>query len=241
MRSPNKTSTISHVLCTITVVILTTFRPSTSLAAYWEEYEDTNPNRITRQQIINKAKEYANYRFHVRESNLTGPNGIFDYQDWKTIMSPITRTGPQIGIPYKWGGNDSISAFQNGLNAGKKAGDKCIPTCQACPCQDDFTVSAQAVGVDSSGFISQVWGLEKKYSTRNLDRVSIPLDSINELQPGDILLKQGNPGRVMLFSHRDSGRFYVYEPSLIDWKVALYSYTLYELEEYKPYRYKGFN
>jgi hypothetical protein len=186
-------------------------------------------DKITRQEIMNKAKAYANHKFHVSSDNITSSAG--EIIGGKLVITPISKPGYYVGIPYKWGGNDSIERFQRGLDVGKKAGDKCISHLQNC--QTNGT-SSQAVGVDTSGFISQVWGLKHKYSTRTLPRISTQRSSMNELEPGDILLK---PGRVMLFSHKNSGHFYVYEPSRRDWKVTLSSYTLSQLEEYQPYRY----
>ncbi len=192
----------------------------------------TENTTTTRQEIIDKAKAYANYRFYVSKSNITSRAGIDDGKQ-KVIITPISSPGYYIGIPYKWGGNNSLVSFQQGLKAGKKAGDICTPK-NFSKCQN-LSVSSQAVGVDTSGFISQVWGLKHKYSTSNLPKVSVQLDSLNDLQPGDILLK---PGKVMLFQRKSDARFYVYEVSNKQWKVTMSSYTLPQLLAYKSYRYK---
>ena len=215
-------------LLIVSVVTLTTWKSCLSLA--WDD-EDEAFNKTTRQKIIDNAKAYAKYQYHVNQSNITATTG--EHAGGKIVITPIRRPGNYKGIPYKWGGNDSLVTFQNGLNAGKKAGDICRQKYQNC---QGYSASSQAVGVDTSGFISQVWGLKRKYSTRQLPSISTPLNSMNDLQPGDIILK---PGHVMLFSHKDSGLFYVYEPSHLVWKVAQYPYTLSQLKAHKPYRYKG--
>jgi soluble lytic murein transglycosylase-like protein len=221
-----KAPTLSHLI--VSMMTLTTWIPCLSMA--WDDEADAL-NRTTRQEIINNAKAYANYQYHANQSNLTATTG--EHTGGKIVITPIKKPGHYKGIPYKWGGNDSLATFQNGLNAGKKAGDICRPTSQNC---QGYSASSQAVGVDTSGFISQAWGLKRKYSTRSLPSIATPLNSMNDLQPGDIILK---PGHVMLFSHKDSNLFYVYEPAHLVWKVAQYAYTLSQLKAYKPYSYKG--
>jgi hypothetical protein len=58
-------------------------------------------------------------------------------------------------------------------------------------------VSAHAVGLDCSGFISRCWRLPKKYATSTLPKVCVKLRSTAELLPGDILNQPG--GHVVLF------------------------------------------
>ncbi|MDM8558255.1 hypothetical protein [Candidatus Parabeggiatoa sp. HSG14] len=192
-------------------------------------------NSITRQAIIAHAKEFANYRFRVKSKNLTSRHG--QKMGGKVVITPISNQGTYTGMPYKWGGNNNLSDFQDGLTVGKKAGDKC--TAKQSQCRGQYFGSFRAVGIDCSGLISQVWGLKRKYSTRNLPRLSTQLRSKNDLQPGDILNKRGH---VRLFSHKDAlGRFFVYEAtgSHSAWKVIGRSYRLSQLKQYKAYRYKN--
>ncbi len=186
---------------------------------------------ISRQKVIDKAKKYVNYKFTVKKSNLT--KGIYDKRG-KLVITPISKPGTYTAMPYKWGGGDSLNSFQRGLRRGKKAGDKCAKTCSG-----KFVGSSLAVGVDCSGFVSRVWGLKGKQSTRTLPRISVKLRSMNHLQAGDILNKSG--AHVRLFSHKSAGRFFVYEAtgSRHTWKVIKHSYRLSQLKRYKPYRYRG--
>jgi hypothetical protein len=177
-----------------------------------------------RYTIMRKAKAFANYGFYASWPNIARE----EYLGGKRVTTPIFRPGYYKSIPYKWGGFDSVNSFKNGLKKGKKAGDKEIIGSYG---------SKAAVGVDCSGFVSQVWGLQNKKSTRGLPSVSKQLYSLNQLQPGDILNKRGH---VRLFSHRDvRGRFWIYEASSKDWKVSTRSYTSSSLRPYKPYRYKN--
>ncbi len=181
---------------------------------------------VYRQQIIDLASKYANQSFWVNYTNIT--NGI-QYIGGKGVRTPMDSPGRYTGIPYKWCGDDTIPTVLSGLQYGKKAGDRCTKCAGSCG-------SSRAVGVDCSGFISQLWQLGQKYSTRSLPSVSTRLSSKYQLQPGDILNKSGH---VRLFSHRDAtGRFCVYEASSKDWKVSKRCYYGYQLGKYQPYRYK---
>ncbi|MDM8562395.1 hypothetical protein QUF54_03485 [Candidatus Marithioploca araucensis] len=186
---------------------------------------------ITRQKVIDKAKKYVKYKFTVKKSNLT--KGIYDKRG-KLVITPISKPGTYTAMPYKWGGGDTLNSFRRGLKKGKKAGDKCAKTCSG-----KYVGSSLAVGVDCSGFVSRVWGLKGKQSTRTLPRISTKLRSKNHLKPGDILNKAG--AHVRLFSHKSAGRFFVYEAtgSRHTWKVIKHSYRLSQLKRYKPYRYRG--
>ena len=191
--------------------------------------------KITRQKIIKQAKAYVNYKFYVGRNNLTRSSGIYDYNRNKWVITPMRRTGYYKGVPYKWGGDDSLGRFKQGLQSGKKAGDKC--TAKNRKCRGQYFGSSKAVGVDCSGFISRVWNVYGKYGTRNLPNISIRLRSKHDLQAGDILNKKGH---VRLFSHKSRGRFYVYEATASHglWKVVMRSYASWQLKKYKPYRYK---
>lgn len=198
-------------------------------------YRNYTPKPISRQKVIDNAKSYVNYKFYVNKSNIT----LGQYLGGKRVITPISKSGYYTAIPYKWGGNDTLSAFQRGLREGKKAGDKCAKKCSG-----KFIGSPLAVGIDCSGFVTQVWGLKgNKQSTRSLSdrhsKITQKLGSMNDLQAGDILIK---PGHVILFSHKDNqGRFYIYEASSDGWNVSGRPYTFSTLtrKKYKPYRYKN--
>ena len=187
---------------------------------------------IARQQIIRQAHAYTKHKFQVGRSNITSRRGVNDGQ--KRVITPIRSTGYHRGMPYKWGGNDSIETFNEGLKNGKKAGDRC--TAKHRNCRGKYMGSYQAVGVDCSGLISQVWELKKKYSTSTLPTISTRITK-KQLQAGDILNKRGH---VMLFYRKTrSGRLCVYEASAKDWKVSARCYSRYQLREYSAYRYNG--
>jgi len=233
-RSPNSHK-LSQKLFSYTESQSKDFHPSETDDGVAQQKSDRPKQRgyrksLSRKQIIRQARAYANHRFKVRSANITPRRGT--RYGRKRVITPIRRRGSYRGIPYKWGGNNSIASFKAGLRAGKKAGDKC--TAKNRRCRGKYFGSSRAVGVDCSGLISQVWGLEKKYGTSRLPRISARI-SKNKLRPGDILNK---PGHVMLFSHKNRrGRFCVYEASARDWKVAARCYSRSQIREYRAYRY----
>jgi cell wall-associated NlpC family hydrolase len=87
------------------------------------------------------------------------------------------------GVPYQWGGFSSIKEFDAGVAQGRAAGD--VYTGEKRRLLDD-AVSADAVGIDCSGYISRCWKLPQTYSTRELPLVCTKI-TWDELKPGDIL------------------------------------------------------
>lgn len=188
---------------------------------------------VTRQAVMDLAKKYANYRFSVDWPNITSGEKL----GGKVVITPLQRPGTYKGVPYKWGGDDSLAVFSQGLNAGKKAGDKCTSSRRgACPGYGYG--SSAVVGVDCSGFVSKVWQ-SGRYSTSTLPRISKKI-RWNALKPGDILNKRGH---VMLFNRQDMrGKVYVYEATGSGgvWKVLANTHTKSRLQKqgYRPYRYR---
>ena len=99
-----------------------------------------------------------------------------------------------IGVAYKWGGNDSPKSFSAGIRAGKAGGD--VYTLEKRR-RGGKAVSAEAVGVDCSGFICHCWKLTARYSTNSLPSICEKLSSPATLEPADIM-NQPN-GHVLLF------------------------------------------
>ena len=101
-------------------------------------------------------------------------------------------------MPYKWGGFDTPQEFTRRLATKPVvyAGDYA----SAAKVRDgDDSVSRYAVGIDCSGLVSRCWGLPRPYSTRELPGICTPLNSLDDLRPGDIILRPGE--HVQLFVH----------------------------------------
>jgi len=200
---------------------------------------------LARAEAMRIAEAYLNYRWDstaknvlqgkdsdgvsVRTPNLA-PGGAPDPKLW-TIGATNT------GVPYKWGGFDSIESFAAGVKAGKAAGDMYNLEKRKL---GGAAVSSHAVGIDCSGFISRCWKLKTKYSTDSLPSLCTPLRSVADLKPGDILDSEG--GHVIMFAkwlddHKFSALFYESSPYS---KVVANTYypSAMALAGYKPLRYK---
>jgi hypothetical protein len=111
-----------------------------------------------------------------------------------------------VGVPYKWGGFDSIADFDAGIKNGKFAGD--ITTKRHL----ENGVSSQAVGVDCSGFVSRCLGLPRQYSTYELPELMLRLPNAERLQKADLVIKPHAHCMVFLeFDSSQPGAALVYE------------------------------
>lgn len=99
-----------------------------------------------------------------------------------------------VGVAYKWGGNDSPRSFAAGIRAGKAGGD--VYTLEKRR-RGDKAVSADAVGIDCSGFIGRCWKLTTRRSTNSLPSICQKLSSPAALEPADIMNTRN--GHVLLF------------------------------------------
>lgn len=154
---------------------------------------------LRRSDTIAIAEQLAGYKWRGTEKNVlhgkdssgvlvNTPNGDLHAGLW----SPSEEN---TGIPYKWGGFDNVATFSAGLLAGKAAGDLYSSEKRRL---GGAAVSAHAVGLDCSGFISRCWKLPKKFGTATLPRLCNKLPKATDLLPGDILNVVG--GHVVLFA-----------------------------------------
>lgn len=143
------------------------------------------------------------------------------------------------GVPYQWGGFSTLQEFDSGIKAGLAAGD--VYTDAKRTLLDD-AVSAEAVGIDCSGFISRLWHLPRSYSTRELPTLC---DAIrwDQLMPGDIL-NTHNSHCLLFAGWTDSKRteLLAFETGCPpSWRVLSHSINVDWLKslDYKAYRYRG--
>jgi hypothetical protein len=145
------------------------------------------------------------------------------------------------GIPYKWGGFDDPAIFDTVVANGLAAGDVSSPDKRRL---DQAAVSAQAAGVDCSGFVSRCLKLPTVHDTTQLPAVCFPLPSAADLRPGDllniprrhVLLCAGwaTPDRKWIYFYETGGAPNYWKPGLkqapLDALLAL---------GYQPLRYRG--
>ncbi|HKH47463.1 MAG TPA: IPT/TIG domain-containing protein [Thermoanaerobaculia bacterium] len=203
------------------------------------------------QEALSRALAYETHRFTPRPSNLTPTGGVTcgSGEGKKIVKTPrwIVPNAENVGIPYKWGGYSGISGvtpetsedFDAGLTSAKYMGDQC--TTEDTDCEGKPFGVVCAVGVDCSGFVTRVWGLQRQhYGTGELPGISCQLPSLEDMLPGDVLIMLNDPklgSHVRLFAGRDpEGLFKVYESSSRTWNVSHYSYSGDQLTKYLPYR-----
>lgn len=204
--------------------------------------------RVTRDQAVATAYRYTQIEWTPSEANIRhgrDSRGIMV----RTPDRSLARNGgdtrgwwqpgvPAKSLPYQWGGFDTPESFLEKIAVGYKAGDIADEAKRA---TGDDGVSAESCGIDCSGFVSRCWNLKRPYSTRELHKICDPLDSWDELKPGDILLnhrhvilfKQWNtPGREL--AGYEAGPFPV-------WRVSACGLDAPTLRRngYKPWRYRG--
>lgn len=144
------------------------------------------------------------------------------------------------GIPYKWGGFDDPASFDAAIAAGSAAGDVSTPQKRAL---DNAAVSADAAGVDCSGFVSRCLKLPSGHDSTQLPALCDRLPSPMDLRPGDLLnIPRQHVMIVAGWAEPDRSWIYYYETGGIpDWKPALKQAPLQALLDlgYQPLRYRG--
>lgn len=174
---------------------------------------------VRRQEAILIAEAYREFAWtatarHVRHG--LDENGIeIHTPDSAAAQAPsgawrVDQTN--VGVPYKWGGFDTLAQVALGLRAGKAAGDIYSAEKRR---RGGAAVSSHAAGIDCSGFISRCWKLGRKHSTSTLPSICKALGSTTELLPGDVMNQPG--GHVMLFARwldeaKTRALFYEAEP-----------------------------
>lgn len=186
-------------------------------------------SQISESQVIANANAYLNHSWYANSNNIgqgNCSNGTsYNTPGWVTV-------GNHIGLPYCWGNNSSINAFDNGLSQGKPAGDN-----NTSSDADNCTL-----GVDCSGFVSRCYGLATHYNTVMLDENNLfgHYSSYNQLQVGDFVNKPGSHTRLVT-QVNNNGSINVIESGQGNnqWRVFSASYTFSELinDGYNPQYY----
>ncbi|HJT79685.1 MAG TPA: hypothetical protein VJ719_00690, partial [Chthoniobacterales bacterium] len=126
---------------------------------------------VTRAEALGIAETYIQHRWHASPRNLLhgkDRNGIEVHTPDRdghrgNPLDECWRVNQEnVGVAYKWGGDDTPATFSLGIKGGKAAGD--VYTLEKRRL-DDAAVSNQAVGIDCSGFICRCWKTQKRYST----------------------------------------------------------------------------
>ncbi len=201
---------------------------------------------ISRTEVLEIARSYAEHHWKATPKNvLHGPD-----HDKVAVNTPDrgaqggadnpalwTVDAENVGVPYKWGGFDSLTSFDAGVRSGKAAGDLYSSDKRR---MGGDAVSGEAVGVDCSGFISRCWKLKQKCGTSTLIPLCEKLKSPSDLLPGDVM--NAAYGHVILFvkwldDSKTRALFYESQPFS---KVLTSEYAITDLvaEGMHPLRYR---
>jgi hypothetical protein len=125
---------------------------------------------LTRTEVLAIASSFAEHQWHPTSQNVrhgSDSEGILiNTPDASTGNPDLWKAGqPSVGVPYKWGGFDTLESFDRGTAAGKAAGDLYTAEKRRL---GGKAVSGSCVGLDCSGFISRCWRLAEKQSTSSL-------------------------------------------------------------------------
>lgn len=206
-------------------------------------------SRVTRSQIMATALRYAehpwtpsaaNVRHGVDAAGIQVDTPDFTYQKAGAVPGYWIPGREHRGMPYQWGGFSSPEEFDAGLARGLAAGDVYTDDKRRLLLDG---VSAEAVGIDCSGFVSRCWNLPRAFSTRELANLCDQLPNWDALQPGDALNIYNT--HVLIFSgwigaNRES--LAAYETGgPPDWKVIRHviGTDFLKRKGYVPLRYRG--
>ena len=237
------------VLMAVMLAVFVTACANTSSPVTAPLIDQSPQATVTREEVLRIAEAYRMHRWRSSTANVR--HGIdaagvrVDTPDVRFVPTDGTRPGwwlPgswNVGVPYQWGGFDTLAEFDRKVAAGFAAGD--IYT-QAKRAGLERAVSREAAGIDCSGFISRCWRLDRSVSTRELTRLCVPLKNYRELEPGDVLNVHNS--HVVLFAGWLNGaktHMLAYETGVgPTWKVLRHVRSCEELRArgYKPYRYR---
>ena len=139
---------------------------------------------VTRDQAIATAYAYTQVQWtpeprHIRHA--PDSNGILVHTPDSSLADHGHSNGWWVpgetatGMPYQWGGFDTPRRFLDSLKRGEFAGD--ISTASKRRLGDGGT-SAEACGIDCSGFISRCWRLDRPHSTQQLASICTDRKSV---------------------------------------------------------------
>ena len=158
----------------ITILVASTF---VALAAEKAVDRVSELPPVTRSEMMAIARKFAEYKWMPRRQNLSAPC-VRNYTCDFTADVMVT------GVPYDWGGIDTIDSFKKRLASGQAAGS-----------HSRHGVTNCTAGIDCSGFVSLCWRQRPvhDYSTSTIRAVAgRPKYNIyTDMKPGDALNKPG--------------------------------------------------
>jgi hypothetical protein len=208
------------------------------------------PSQVTPSEALAIARQLANHSWLPFAKNILHGRdkaGVLVNTPDASFKEQRDRPGwwlpgeVNTGMPYKWGGFDDPASFDAAIANGLAAGDVSSPEKRRA---DKAAVSAQATGMDCSGFVSRCLKLPSVQDTAQLPSVCTLLPDATALRPGDLL---NIPHRHVLlcagWATPDRKWLYFYETGGAPehWKPGLKQAPIEALLAlgYQPLRYRG--
>jgi hypothetical protein len=202
--------------------------------------------RITRDKVVANACEYLKTTWNATPANIDEQPSLnlcscdttAACAGYRTSPSNRVKAGAVTGLPYNWGGSDSLDRFGAKIQAGVLAGNICLK---------NSGVPGVTAGVDCSGFAWRALGQKTgdRYTTRTIPNWS---DEVlwQDFRPGDVLNKEGAHVMVNLYKIKsrvpgkpeDTIRVIESTPWSKCEGVCATSYQLAELNRSKPVQLK---
>jgi hypothetical protein len=146
-----------------------------------------------RAELRKRMDSYRDHKWVLTDKNLRNPCEtiivpelpIACRKEDRFILPPEQARKPRpvamTGLPYDWGGTDSIERFDQKIKQGYTAGNIGGTF---------WSAGARRVtaGVDCSGLVSNVWGLGRHVGTSELPEVTERVATLDRLRTGDALL-----------------------------------------------------
>lgn len=208
------------------------------------------PSQVTPTEALALAESFAKHSWRPFARNIlhgADATGVVVNTPDAGFTDHLSRAGWWLpgemnqGVPYKWGGFDDVSSFDQRVAEGLAAGDVSSPAKRRA---DNAGVSLKAAGLDCSGFVSRCLKLPQVYDTTQLPGICTLLENPQDLRPGDLLnVPRGHVVLCAGWARSDRSWIYYYEtggpPDY--WKPGLKEAPLAAMLElgYKPLRYIG--
>lgn len=156
---------------------------------------------FTREQVDSRANQIIAQKWTLSADNTkTGVEVKLPQYIQKIVDDKLLENGGTVelsGIPYCWGGFDSLytsnttgcSNFNEAIAEGCTAGNVYIT--------EDRQKKSKTAGLDCSGFVSAAYGFSSKWSTSNFAKYGKKVERFDDIQSMDFIVKSGE--HVVLF------------------------------------------
>jgi len=149
---------------------------------------------VSRDTMISIAYSYYSNSKYLNNTNINGTCSN------RTKPRYLGSAGTYSSVSYDWYGFDAVSAWNTSMTNNYQAGDIDTSGNEGC-----------SKGVDCSGYVSRTWQLSQRYGTCTIESISTQLNSVNDLQTGDIMNKCNDHTVLFNYFGYEEGGLYVYE------------------------------